>query len=163
MTNQLLRSRIRRIFLSGRPSFALLIAAELLGRTLTELRRDIQDGVIVAVSTPLGERVTREELIAVAMQSWEQAVIENALGDDASKVLPEAVRLVELRARIPRYQHEMLRYLAVRDRTTVDHVLSRELDGIASIHSQELAAVLPEFGPALAWPESIAESINLTC
>ena len=57
--------------------------------------------MIVAVSTAFGQRVTREDLIAAAMQNWEQSVIEEALGKDTAVVLPEAIRLVELRARVP--------------------------------------------------------------
>jgi len=85
------RSNIRHIFLSPRPNFALLNAADMLGMTLKQLKREIEDGVIVAVSTRLGQRMAREELIATAMRVYEQSVIEEALGDDAS-VLPEAIR-----------------------------------------------------------------------
>jgi hypothetical protein len=81
--DQSTRSNIRHIFLSPRPNFALMTAADLLGMTLKELKREIEDGTIVAVSTALGQRMTREELVAVAMQKWEQAVIEDALGEDA--------------------------------------------------------------------------------
>jgi hypothetical protein len=95
---QLTRTRIRHIFLSPRPSFALMTAADLLGMTIKDLRREIEDGAIVAVSTGLGQRVTREEMMAAAMRVWEQGVIEEALGEDAAAVLPEAIRLVELRA-----------------------------------------------------------------
>jgi len=146
------RSNIRHIFLSPRPHFALLIAAELLGMTLKELKREIEDGAIVAVSTALGQRMAREELIAVAMQTWEQAVIEAALGEDAPAVLPEAIRLVELRARVPRYQRTMLRVLAQREGTSVDAILTRELDGLASAHAEKLASAMPELGMALVWP-----------
>jgi hypothetical protein len=38
------------------------------------------------------------------MRLWELGVIEEALGDDSQSVLLEAIRLVELRARVPRYQ-----------------------------------------------------------
>ena len=145
------RSRIRHIFLSPRPNFALMTAADLLGITLKELKREIEDGAIVAVWTALGERMTREELVAVAMQTWEQSIIEDALGKDAPAVLPEAIRLVELQARIPRYQREMLRWFAKRDETTVDAVLSRELEGVACAHAEELAAAVPGFEAALAW------------
>src|SRR5258708_22938420 len=106
------RSRIRHIFLSPRPNFALMTAADLLGLTLKELKREIEDGAIVAVWTALGERMTREELLAVAMQKWEQSVIEDALGKDAAAGLPEAIRLVEVRARGPRDQRGGLRALA---------------------------------------------------
>jgi hypothetical protein len=142
------RSCIRYIFLSPRPNFALMTAADLLGMTLKELKREIEDGAIVAVSTAFGQRMTREELVALAMQKWEHAIIEEALGDDAAAVLPEAIRLVELRARVPRYQRDMLRILAQREGTSVDAVLTRELEDVAHAHAEEL----PELRGALAWP-----------
>ena len=88
----------------------------------------------------------------MAMQTWEQAVIEAALGEDAPAVLPEAIRLVGVRARVPRYQRTMLRVLAQREGTSVDAILTRELDGLASAHAKELASAMPELGMALAWP-----------
>ena len=48
------RNRIRRIFLHRGPNFALITAAELLGTTMEELKQDIDDGAIVAVSTGSG-------------------------------------------------------------------------------------------------------------
>lgn len=156
--NEITHSRIRHIFLSPRPSFALLTAADLLGMTLKELKREVEDGAIVAVSTGLGQRITREEMIAAAMRLWEQLAIEEALGEDVASVLPEAIRLVELRARVPRYQREMLQYLARQNGTTVDEVLTRELEDVACAHSEELAAAVPGFDMALAWPENAAGS-----
>jgi transposase-like protein len=93
--------------------------------------------------------MTREELVAVAMQKWEQSVIEAALGKDAAAVLPEAIRLVELRARVPRYQKEMLRYLARQEGTSIGAVLSRELEDMASARAEELAAAVPSVAIAL--------------
>ena len=106
---------IRRIFLTPRPNLPVMTAAERLGMTLQELKRDIADGAIVAVSTRVGTRVTKEEMIATAMRLWDQSVIEEALGDDAPRLIPEAIRLVELRASVPRYQRDVLRELARRD------------------------------------------------
>jgi hypothetical protein len=83
---------IRRIFLTPRPNLPLMSAAERLGMTLQELKRDIADGAIVAVSTRVGTRVTKEEMIATAMRLWDQSVIEEALGDDAPRLIPEAIR-----------------------------------------------------------------------
>src|SRR2546423_11486827 len=125
------RHNIRRIFLSPSPNFALLQAADLLGMTFAELKQEIADGSIVAVSTRLGQRVTKEEMIAAAMRIWEQGIIEEALGDEAAAVLPEAIRLVELRARVPRYQRDMLSYFAERDGRTIDHVLAPGLQDVA--------------------------------
>lgn len=153
MMDETTRARIRHIFLSPRSSFALMPAADLLEMTLKELKREIEDGAIVAVSTRLGQRVPCEEMTAAAMRVWEQSVIEEALGNDAAAVLPEAIRLVELRARVPRYQREMLRYLAQRDGTSVDDVLTRELEDVACAHSEELVAAVPGFEAALAWPD----------
>ncbi len=36
--------------------------------TLKELKREIEDGVIVAVSPALGQRMAKEELMAAAIQ-----------------------------------------------------------------------------------------------
>lgn len=76
------------------------------------------------------------------------------------EVLPEAVRLVELRARVPRYQREMLRYLARRHGTSVDEVLTRELEDVACVHSEELTAAVPGFEMAMAWPERAEVVVN---
>lgn len=76
--NEITRSRIRHVFLSPRPNIPLMAAADLLGMTLNQLKREIEDGAIVAVSTRLGQRVTREEMIAAAMRvlvrSWSNLV-----------------------------------------------------------------------------------------
>jgi hypothetical protein len=153
MDDETTPTRIRRIFLSPRPSFALTTAAGLLGVTVKELKRELETGAIVAVSTRLGQRVPREEMIAAAFRTWELTAIEEALGEEAAALLPEAIRLVELRARVPRYQRDMLRYLAEKDGTSVDDVLTRELEDVAGAHAEELAAALPEFELALRWPE----------
>jgi hypothetical protein len=59
---------------------------------------------------------------------------------------------VELRARVPRYQRDVLQELARREKTSVDAVLARELDDVASAHAEELASALPELAEALGWP-----------
>jgi len=130
-----------------------MTAADLLGMSLKELKREIEDGGIVAVSTALGQRMTREELVAVARDKWDQPVIEAALGKDAAVVLPEAIQLVELRARVPRYQRDVLRALAGREGTSVDAVLTRELEDVGCSYRDELAASVSELAAALAWPQ----------
>jgi hypothetical protein len=62
------------------------------------------------------------------------------------------IRLVELRARVPWYQREMLRVLARRQGTSVGDVLTRELEDVPSAHAEELAKVVPGFAMALQWP-----------
>jgi hypothetical protein len=93
-------------------------------------------------------------LMAKAVELWPREAIEEALGSDADRVLPHAVRLAELRAQVPRYHVAMLEYFAAQHRTTVSDVLTRELDGVASAHARELSAVVPGFGAALGWPDA---------
>ena len=144
------RSDIRRIFLNPRPHLALMTAADLLGMTLKELKKDIDEGVIVAISTGVGVRITREEMMATALRLWEQTVIEDALGVDAAAVLPEAIRLVLLRVRVPRYQRDVVVALAQRHAVSVDEIVSRELEDLACVHAEELAPAVPSLRAAFA-------------
>jgi hypothetical protein len=111
-------------------------------------------GEVVLLETPLARWVTRQELTAKALELWSRESIEEALGADAESVLPRAVRLAELRARIPHYQVSMLEYFAGQQQTTVSEVLTRELEGVASAHAVELTAAVPGFGAALSWPDA---------
>lgn len=121
----------------------------------------IATGEIVLMETPLGKWIWREELMAKELELWTREVIEAALGAEADAVLPHAARLAELGARIPRYQLAMLTYLAELQQTTVSDVLTRELEDVASEHAEELSAVVPGFGAALAWPDT--EGPQLLC
>jgi hypothetical protein len=47
----------------------------------------------------------------------------------------------------------MLIYLAARHGTSISDVLICGLDGLASIHAEELSAAVPGFAAAMAWPE----------
>lgn len=149
--DKLTRISIRRIFLNSRPNVTFMIAADRLGISFLQLKAEIAEGTIVAVSTGVGMRVSKEEMIAAAMRTWPQAMIEEVLGDDAARVMPEAIRLVELRARVPRYQKEMLQWLARRNETSVDDVLTRELEDMACAYAEELALDIPGFQEAMGW------------
>jgi hypothetical protein len=74
-------------------------------------------------------------MMAEALVIWPMHVIEEALGDDADGILPQAIRSAELRGRLPRYHIDMLEYRAD---PAGDHrqwgCWRRELDGIASAH-----------------------------
>jgi hypothetical protein len=56
---------------------------------------------------------------------------------------------------LPSYQAAMLDYLAAQRETTVGHLLSFQLDELASEHFEELSAAIPGFGEALAWPHGV--------
>ncbi len=76
--------------------------------------------------------------MAKALEVWPLHVIEEALGDGADGVLPQAIRCAELRVRLPRHHIDMLEYRADQQETTVSGVLARELDGVASAHIEEV-------------------------
>jgi hypothetical protein len=59
---------------------------------------------------------------------------------------------VQLRARVPRYQRDVLVALAEQQGTSVDEVLRHELEDLACCHSEELATVVPTLRAGLAWP-----------
>lgn len=149
--------RIRHIFLHPRPHVSIFQATDLLGWTRGEMTAAIAAGEVVLMQTPLGKWVWREELMAKALERWTREEIEEALGADADSVLPRAVRLAELRARIPRYQLTMLEHFAEQRQTTVSDVLTHELEGVASEHAEELSGAIPGFAAALAWPELVNE------
>lgn len=161
MIDSELRDRIRHIFLHPRPHVSISSASILLGWSRREMNEAIAMGEIETMETPLGKWIWREELMAKAFEMWSHEEIEEALGDDAEGVLPRAVRLAELRARVPRYQLAMLEYFAERDRTTVSRVLTNELEGIASANAGELTSTIPGFALALGWPDP--EHAQLPC
>jgi hypothetical protein len=88
-----------------------------------------------------------------AVRSSAERVHARSVGDDAARVMPEAIRLAELRARVPRYQKEMLQWLARRNQTSVDDVLTRELEDVACAYAEEIASDVDGFEMAMSWPE----------
>jgi hypothetical protein len=61
------------------------------------MARAIAAGEIELMVTPFAKWVWRDELVAKAIELWPLDVIETALGDDAARVLPAAIRTCELR------------------------------------------------------------------
>jgi hypothetical protein len=154
-------NRIRHIFLHDRPHVSISQATALLGWARAGMTAAIAAGEVELMQTSLGKWVRREELMAKALEAWPLDVVEEALGPDAERVLPHALRTAELRVRLPRHHVAMLEYRAGQRRTTVSGVLARELDAIASADAEELSAVIPGFAAALAWPD--AETAQLPC
>jgi len=79
------------------------------------------------------------------------AVIEKVFGARGGVRVTKAIRLVESRARVPRYERETPQVLARMEETSVDHVLTRELEDVASAHAEELAGVTG-FAMGMQWP-----------
>ncbi len=153
--------RIRAIFLHQRPHVSIAEATALLGWTRREIAEAIRAGEIEVNKTPVGEWIWRDELWAKALELWSPEAIEEALGAEADDALPSPLRLTDLHVRIPRYQLAMLEHLARRDRTSVSHVLTRELDGVASANAEELSRSVIGFDGAMHWPN--ADDAQIPC
>lgn len=150
-------SRIRHIFLHPAPHVSIMQATRLLGWSRRKMSEAIESGEVELWTTPLAKWFPRAEMMAKALEIWPIDVIEEALGDDADGILPQAIRSAELRVRLPRHHIDMLEYRADQQETTVSGVLARELDGIASAHIEELSAALPGFAEAMRGRVWVAE------
>ena len=96
-------SRIRHIFLQPRPHVSIMQAEGLLVWTRRQMSEAIENGEVELWTTPLGKWFPRAEMMAKALEIWPMHVIEDALGDDADGILPQAIRSAELRVRLPRH------------------------------------------------------------
>src|SRR3954453_6958478 len=141
--------QIRELFLNPRPNYSPAAAAEAVGMRVEE-----EWGANAVGELEAGENgdVPWAELVSFAMDFWDQAEVEAALGDDLADVLPELLQLAELEVRIPRLEIAALERSAVRDGRSVDAVLARELRDLVSAEFSWLCREIPGFAAALYWP-----------
>jgi hypothetical protein len=148
-------AKIRQLFLHPHPTYSVPDAAALLGVSEDELRGWIDVGEVESVGAEEAEELPWDEVVSFGMERWSQDVVEEALGADVARVLPELVRLTDLEVRIPRMQVVALERLAAIDDESVSAVLTRELRDLVSVHSEWLALEVPGFADALAWPATV--------
>jgi len=154
-------NRIRAIFLHHEPRVTIADAVGLLGWSRAEMDAAIRDGEIEVVGTCSGERIELRELAAYALQQWPLTAIEEALGRDATLILPPALRTRKLTVRLPRYQIGALQVLAEDGRESVDAMLTRMFEELTDLNQVRLARVIPGLAEAIAWPDS--GEINRAC
>jgi hypothetical protein len=143
-------TRIRELFLHPRPSYSPVAAAEAVGMSVEEVWGANAVGELEADES--GD-VPWAELVSFAMDFWDQAEVEAALGAELPNVLPDLLQLADLEVRIPRLEIVALERMAVRDGRSVDAVLARELRDLVSAESAWLVSEIPGFAAALSWPE----------
>jgi len=88
----------------------------------------------------------------MAVEVWPQEELEQALGDEVTRVMPELVRLAELHVRVPRFEVVGMERLAAREGASVDDLVSRQLLDAVSAEGEWLIATVRGFGEALHWP-----------
>jgi hypothetical protein len=145
---------IRAIFLHHEARVTIADAAGMLGWSRAEMNAAIRNGEIDVMETCSGKRIELRELAAYALQQWPLTAIEEALGGDATLILPPALRTRKLTVRLPRYQIGALQVLAGDGRESVDAMLTRMFEELTDINQERLARVIPGLAEAMAWPEA---------
>ena len=144
---------IRRVFLDRQDSYSPAEAAEVLGWTPSAMKRAIEEGTVEVTLDGSGVRIGWQEIALMLTSRYPQAEIESALGPAMRSVIPEPVRLAELRVRIPRYQVAMLAKLAEREVMSVDELMARHLLDLAAAEAGWLVRRIAGFEEAMRWPE----------
>lgn len=144
--------RIRDIFLQPRHHYDVAETATLLGYSHEEIVTAISRGDLALEGAGEIPRVAWEELALAAVERWPQEVIEDALGDDLASVVPELVRLTELRVRVPRYGVIVLGRLAQREGTTISDIVARQLLDLAVDECDALGQSVTGLDAAVRWP-----------
>lgn len=154
MLDSALVQRIRAIFLHHESRVTIAEAAGLLGWSRAEMNAAIRNGEIEVVEMCSGRRIELRELAAYALQRWPLTAIEEALGRDATLVLPPALRTRKLTVRLPQYQIGALKVLADDGRESVDAMLTRMFEELTDLNQQRLSRLIPGLAEAVAWPEA---------
>ncbi|HYI09839.1 MAG TPA: hypothetical protein VEK57_12315 [Thermoanaerobaculia bacterium] len=156
MLDPALIQRIRAIFLHHESRVTIADVAGLLGWPRAEMNAAIRHGEIEAVETCSGKRIELRELAAYALQQWPLTAVEEALGRDATLILPPALRTRKLTVRLPQYQIGALQVLADDGRESVDAMLTRMFEELTDVNQERLARLIPGLAEAIAWPEARA-------
>jgi hypothetical protein len=149
--------RVRSLFLASRPTYTVAEAAELLELSWEEVRGWLETGEVDGIETERGLVLPWAEVVFMGMEWWGQEEVEEALGDDLPRALPELVQLAELRVRLPRYEIAAVERAAVREGKSVDAVVARELLDFVSAQAEWVGQEVPGFAAALAWPGRVEE------
>jgi hypothetical protein len=152
MLEPTLIERIRAIFLHPAARVTVAEAAGLLGWSGAVMREAVENGEIAVIRTCSGERIERAEVWGKALERWPVVVVEEALGREARRALPAAVRTRRISVKLPRYQVAALEFVAEQERLTVETLLARELEDFVSAHAEELAAGIAGFAQGLRFP-----------
>jgi hypothetical protein len=153
-SNMPAQTAIRTIFLHPERTYSLNDAASLLAMDVDEIQGWIDVGEIEPDEGTDGLHLPWSEVVALAMERWDQQTIEAALGDDVRNALPELRRLADLHVRVPQFEVVALTHLAARDGVTVDAIVDRQLLDLVGTQSHWLAAVIPGFTEAADWPDA---------
>jgi hypothetical protein len=150
-----INDRIRSLFLASRSTYTIGETAALLDLSWEEVSGWLENGEVEGIETERGLVLPWAEVVFLGMEWWGQEAVEEALGGDLPRALPELVQLAELRVRLPRYEIAAVERVAAREGKSVDAVVARELLDFVSAEAEWLTQEVPGFAAALAWPGSL--------
>ncbi len=146
------QQRIRAVFLERRESYGPRDVEELTGSDPRRIPAAIQDGEIEGELTCSGFLLRWPQFAALALEQWDHAEVEEALGDDAAHVLPPLVRTAPLSLRLPRYQVEALETLARMHGSSIEGLVRNALLTLTEEHLEELSPAIPGIWEAIEFP-----------
>lgn len=146
------RARIQELFLHPAASYRLGQAARLIGISPAVLRREAEDDQREAYRSNDSWQFTWRQVACIALRRWTLVEIHDALGADASTILPPLLSLRAMTVRLPEYLVQALETMAAEDATTVDDWLQRELVDFAGTVVERMDEVLPGFRRAYLFP-----------
>lgn len=147
-----LAERIRAIFLHQRERVTIEESAAMLGCSQEDIRAAIERGEIETVTTCRGSLIDTRELAEQALHVWPLLVIEQALGRDASMVMPAGLRSSKITVRLPAFLIQTLHILAGENGEDANALLTRELHGLAHMNRERLSHRIVEFDDCVDWP-----------
>jgi len=143
---------IRELFLHRAPCYRLSEAARLLGMTRGALEREARADQADAYRVNGRWRFTWRQVAYIALRRWSLVEIHEALGPDASAVLPPLLGLRAVTVRLPEYLVRAIEHFAASGDTTIDDWLHHELIEFAGTVASDMERVLPGFRRAYLWP-----------
>lgn len=142
---------IKELFLGTHAVYSLDDAANLLGWTTERLAAELSSQFLVSREHWRQQPVPSSAVAVLAFPDWSYETIEEVLGPEMS-LLPPLVRLTELTVRLPAHQIAALEAAAIREQTSVNDILARQLMDLTCAEAPALASSIAGFREALHWP-----------
>ena len=146
------RQRIRALFLQPAESYRLSEAARVLGMSASTLRREAERDQREAYRTNGAWHFAWRQVAYIAFRQWSLAEIHDALGPDATTVLPPLLGLRAVTVRLPEYLVRAIELSAATEDTTIDDWLHHELIDFAGTVATTMERAIPGFRRAYFFP-----------
>jgi len=143
---------IRELFLQRKPSYRLSEAGRLLRMTRKQLEREAKADHEEAYRTNGRWRFTWRQVAYIGLRRWSLAEIHDALGPDATTVLPPLLGLRAVTVQLPEYLVRAIEVSAATEDTTVDDWLHHELLDFAGTVATTMERAIPGFRRAYFFP-----------